>query len=199
MNVNEGIARALALVMGRGRRGGSIQDRCRINGVVHACLIDAKTGKKRYYKTKNIVTNDGDLFYAERAVKTAIPSNFVDGSGDFDGIMELYNGASAAPAKTNIRSNLAGLVGSGKAMDSGYPKINDDDTDNPGRAADIITYRVSFLTSEVNGANIDDVIITNPSPAAGEVLLMHAEFAAPFTKTSSDTLKVWVNHEPLGV
>lgn len=162
-------------------------------------VLVSPNGDVRRFETTNIVTNAGDLFYAERGVAQAIPTNFTNGSGVFDGVMELYNGASSAPGKANIRSNLAGLVGTAKAIDATYPKVNDGDTDNTGAGTDVITYRTSFTTAEVNGTNIADVIITNPSPAAGEPLLMHAEFAAPFTKTSSDTLKVFVNHTMNGV
>lgn len=177
-----------------------INEKMKINGEVVVVLEDQVTGKKRIYRSKNIVTNAGDLFYAERAVKTAIPTNFVDGSGDFDGIMELYNGASGAPAKGNDRSNLTGLVsGSAKAMDSGYPKINDSDPDNTGAGTDIVTYLVSYAKGEANATGIADVILTNPSPGASEPLLMHAEFGTAFDKTSNDTLKVFINHQMNGV
>lgn len=162
-------------------------------------VLQRADGTKETHESKNIVTDAGDLFYAQRGVST-LPTNFTDGAGAFDGIMELYNGASGAPAKGNNRSNLAGLVtGSAKAMDSTYPKVNDGDTDNTGAGTDVVSYRVSYLTSEANAANIADVIITNPSPGASEAVLMHAEFAAVFTKTSSDTLKVFVNHQMNGV
>lgn len=177
-----------------------INEKMKIKGTIVAVLTNEKTGEKRTFVTHNIVTNDGDLFYAERAVKTATPTDFVDGSGDFDGIMELYNGASGAPAKGNDRSNLVGLVsGSAKAMDATYPKINDGDADNTGAGVDIVTYLVSYAKAEANATGIADVIITNPSPGASENCLMHAEFAAAFDKTSNDTLKVFVNHQMNGV
>ncbi|HEU4895116.1 MAG TPA: hypothetical protein VFT85_04705, partial [Acidimicrobiia bacterium] len=156
------------------------------------------TGQKRTYVSKNIVTDAGDLYYAQRG-SAETPTNFTSGA-TFDGIMELYNGASSAPAKSNNRSNLTGLVtGSAKAMDSTYPKTNDGDADNTGAGTDIVTYRVSYTTGEANASSIADVIITNPTPGASEPLLMHAEFGSPFTKTSSDTLKVFVNHQMNGV
>lgn len=167
---------------------------------VVAVLSCVRTGKTRTFETTNIVTDAGDLFYAQRGVATAVPTNFTDGSGVFDGIMELYNGASSAPGKANNRSNLTGLAtGSGKAMDSTYPKVNDGDSDNTGAGVDVVTYRVSYTTGEANATGIADVVITNPSPGASEPLLMHAEFGAAFDKTSSDTLKVFVNHTMNGV
>jgi hypothetical protein len=125
-----------------------------------------------------------------------VPTNFTDANGVPDMIMELYQNDGAAPAKTNDRSSPGTQVGTGKAIDGTYPQVNDGDTDNAGAGVDIITYRVSFGTTEVNGA-IDDVILTNPSPGASEPIIMHADGLAT-TKTSSDTLKVFVNHEMLG-
>lgn len=183
------------------------KQKSKVLGRLVVVLENQKTGEKRVYTSKNIVTNAGDLYYAERGALlttgtpiSPVPTNFTDTNGVPDMIMELYNGASSAPAKGNDRSAMAGLVtGSAKAMDTGYPKVNDADSDNTGAGVDIITYRVSYLTSEANASNIADVILTNPTPGASEPLLMHAEFGAPFTKTSSDTLKVFVNHEMLGV
>lgn len=150
----------------------------------------------------NIVTDVGDTFYAYRGANEQ-PANdhFTSGAAlTFDGIMELYNGASASPAKGNDRSNLTDLVtGSAKVIDATYPTRNDGDSDNSGAGADVITYRVSYTTGEANDTGIADVIITNPSPGASENLLMHAEFASSFDKTSSDTLKVFVNHTMNGV
>jgi antitoxin (DNA-binding transcriptional repressor) of toxin-antitoxin stability system len=195
---NDDLKRKLLELLDRATPG--LDDEVSVKGEVVVVLTNEETGDKRTYVTRNIVTNDGDLFYAERAVKTAIPTDFVDGSGDFDGIMELYNGASAAPAKGNDRSDLAGLVtGSDQAMDSGYPKINDLDADNTGAGTDIVTYLVSYAKGDANDTGIADVIITNPSPGASENVLMHAEFSSPFDKTSNDTLKVFVNHQMNGV
>lgn len=160
-------------------------------------LEDASTGLKRTHISKNIVTDAGDLFYAQRAV--GVPTtNFTDGTGVFDGIVELYNGASASPAKGNNRSNLSGFVSS-KALSATYPKINDSDVDNTGAGVDVVTYAVSYTKLESNATNIADVIITNPTPGASEPILMHAEFALPFTKTSNDTLKVFINHTLNGI
>lgn len=178
-----------------------------IKGTVVVVLTDTRTGKKRTLVTHNIVTNDGDLYYAERAALlttgtpiSPVPTDFTDANGVPDMIMELYNGASGAPAKGNDRSNLTGLVtGSDQVIDGTYPKVNDGDADNTGAGTDIVTYRVSYAKGDANDTGIDDVILTNPSPGASEALLMHAEFAAAFDKTANDTLKVFVNHQMNGV
>jgi hypothetical protein len=178
---------------------GAPMSSCVVDTKVVVVLEDASTGLRRTHISKNIVTDAGDLFYAQRAVGT-LPTNFTDGSGVFDGIVELYNGASASPAKGNNRSNLTGLVsGSTKAMTSTYPKINDSDVDNTGAGVDVVTYAVSYSKVEANASNIADIIITNPSPGASEPVMMHAEFGTPFTKTSNDTLKVFINHTLNGI
>lgn len=181
-----------------------------IRGSVLAILRNEDTGLELVIPGLNIVTNDGDLYYAERgALLTTgtpiapVPTDFTDANGVPDMIFEIYDNTPAnnAPAKTNDRSDLLGTLApsSGKAKDATYPLVNDGDADNTGSGVDIVTYRVSYTTGEANQADNTDVILTNPSPAASENLINHAEFAASFTKTSSDTLKVFVNHEMLGV
>jgi hypothetical protein len=171
-----------------------------IKGTVVMVLRNAKTGEVKKKVVKNIVTDDGDLYYSQRAcIEQPDDDHFTTGAAfAFDGVMVLFDGASDAPAKGNDYDNGTGLVsGSTKAMDGGYPKTNDDDSDNP-TDPDVVTYRVSYATGEANSATIDDVMITNPSPQAGENVLMHAD-GLSVAKTSSDTLKVFVNHQMNGI
>ncbi len=148
-------------------------------------------------RIQNLVVDTGDEFYAYRAViQQPTDDLFTTGAAfAFDGIMELFNGATPAAAKGFDRSDAVGPVGtSQKAMDSGYPKRDDDDVDNPDRAVDVVTYRVQYTTGEANATGIDNVIITNPSPGAAENILMLSAPLGDFAKTSSDTLKMFVNH-----
>lgn len=188
----------------------AINEQVQLRGRGGALLENIYTGKKTWIPFKNIVTDAGDLYYGERGALltvgtpiSPVPSNFTDANGVPDMQMELYDDTPAnnAPAKGNDRSDLLGTVApsSLKSMDATYPRVNDPDGDNTGSGVDIITYRVSYLTSEANLADISDLILTNPSPGASEPIIMHAEFASPFTKTSSDTLKVFVNHQINGV
>lgn len=151
-------------------------------------------GLDEIFETKNIVTDAGDLYYAQRGANE-VPTNFTNASGTFDGVMELYDSAtSGAPAKGNDRSALGTVIGVAKIMDSGYPQTNNLDANNTGKGTDVVTYKVSYLVSEVVGSDIDDVIITNPSPGASEALLMHADGLGAFAKSSAQTLIVWINH-----
>lgn len=150
-------------------------------------VLKGRDDIQRLIPGANVVTDDGDQYYAEAAA--GAPSWAVGG-------MRLGTD-NTAPTKsdTDVTSFLSG---SGKAMDSGYPKTNDDDTDNTGAGADIVTWRVSYGTGEANGTGIVELAIvdniTTPTKA-----LAHALFSAGFDKTSSDTLKVFVNHTMNGV
>ncbi len=187
-----------------------IDDDMKIRGNVVVVLTNTKTGKKRTYVSKNIVTDAGDLYYSERGALlttgtpiSPVPTNFTDVNGVPDMIMELYDNTPAnnAPAKANDRGDLLGTIApsSAQPMDATYPLVNDLDADNTGSGTDIITYRRSYTTAQANLADITDLILTNPAPGATEPVIMHAEFAASFTKTSDDTLKVFVNHRMNGV
>lgn len=184
------------------RMQGRVKEEILTTGSVLAVLRDVNLERELLIPGLNIVTNEGDLFYAQRSViEQPDDDHFTTGAAfAFDGIMELYNGATPPPDKAFDRSDMVTLVtGSDQVMDGTYPRTADPDGDNTGSGADIATYRVSYATGDANAAGIDDVVLTNPAPGASENLLMHANFAAPFEKTASDTLKVFVNHEFLGV
>ena len=160
------------------------------DGKKHICngyAVIEGAGKRRIIPLANIVTNDGDIYYATGAV--GAPSWAVAG-------MRLGTGVTT-PVKTATDLTTF-LAGSGKAVDSTYPKVVDDDTDNTGDGVDVVSWRVNYATGEGNGTDIAELAlvdnITTPTKA-----LCHALFAAAFTKTSSDTLKVFVNHTMNGV
>lgn len=173
-------------------------DKCRIRGQVVVVLKNEKTGEKRTMVTHNIITNAGDEFYAQRA---AAEADLFTVAG-----MRLGTnaGSAVAPLKTDVKLQTTTtsvlLASSAKAIDATYPKTDDGDADNPGAGADIVTWRTSYTTGEANAANIatldlpdslTDVSITQS--------LAIANFSAKFEKTSSDTLKVFVNHTFNGV
>jgi hypothetical protein len=148
-------------------------------------------GEKEVFLGSNIVTNDGDLHYAQRAVSETLTNAF--------GEHELATAAATGhPAKTSVRSNLTTVAATQKATDTGYPTRNDSDGDNTGAGVDIVTHRVSYTVGDFSQSGITHGCITNNTPATAEVLLTAYAFGASFNKTSSDTLKVFVNHEMLG-
>jgi hypothetical protein len=140
----------------------------------------------------NIVTSAGDIYYAQM-VAGETPTNDFDGASS--GLRLGDDPTNPTKADTDVGNFL---TGTGHALDGGYEKTDDDDTDNTGADTDVVTWRYSYLTSEgnavgiVEGAIVDDRV----TPTAA---LTHFEFASAFDKTSSDTLKIFVNHGFLGV
>lgn len=140
----------------------------------------------------NIITNAGDTYYAQSAAGES-PTN------DFDGASSglRLGSANTTPVKTATDVTTF-LSGTGHALDATYERTADPDTDNTGDGADIVTWRYSYATSEGNANGIQEGAIvdnrTTPTTA-----LTHFLFASSFNKTSSDTLKVFVNHEFTGV
>jgi hypothetical protein len=170
----------------------------RINPDLNICIVKTNqdTGEKTWYHAKNIVTNDGDLYYAQKSVAGTPTSDF----GGSDGRMELRTG-SATPAKAHVYSDVTTPVtASRKIKDSAYPKTADDDSDNTGSGADIVTWRTSWTTSDFNATAIIGGCfhVGGASPASGSKLLTHFSITS-FNKTASDTLKIFVNHTFNGV
>lgn len=144
---------------------------------------------KRIIPASNIVTNDGDLFYAQLMAGEATTNTF-----------DTHELASAGtPGKAAIRSGFTTIASTQKAEAATYPKTNDADADNTGAGVDIRTTLASYAKADFTAASITHGIVTNTAPAAGEALLTGYAFGAGFGKTANDTLKVFVNHEALGI
>ncbi len=137
----------------------------------------------------NLVMTAGLEWYAERAIQEPSTTNQFDA-------FELYSGT-VTPALADTRADAGTVVaGTLKRHAAGYPRRNDPDPDNAVAAGPLVlSFQTSYGSAEANGT-IEGVVITNyanGAPAPAEPLLMHARFAA-ITKTTSDELKVIVNH-----
>jgi hypothetical protein len=152
----------------------------------------------RVHRTHNIVTTDGDRFYAQRGARET-PANFTDGSGVFDGVMELATDT-GVPLKSDNRSNVSGLVaGSQAAMAATYPKSNDGDAANTGRGVAVVSYKSTWAAGVATATGIAAVLITNPTPGASEPLLLYAKFDdGVFDKGAADDLVVFCNDLMVG-
>lgn len=162
-----------------------------ITGKVIAVLQNERLGAELIVPGINIVTNAGDLYYAQSALGETPAVDFAGGSA---GLRLGDDNTTPTKADTDVTSFLAGT---GKALTATYPKTDDDDTDNTGADVDIATWLYSYTTAQGNSTGIIEGAIVNDitTPTAA---LTHFLFAALFDKTSSDTLKVFANHEFLG-
>jgi hypothetical protein len=139
----------------------------------------------------NIVTDEGDKYYAQKACGEAPTKAFAD--------MYLATAGPADPAKTDIRSAFTDVAGSNKAKSGGYPKTADADADNTGAGVDVISWLFSYAAGDGNWANITHAYITINAPAAGEALLSSIKFGASWNKDGSTSAKIFVNHTQNGV
>lgn len=139
----------------------------------------------------NIVTNAGDTYYAQRGAAETPSNSF--------GVQVMAS--AGTPGKSATYASFTAISGSIKAHTSGYPKTNDSDADNTGAGVDITTYLVSYAKGDFSHLAISHGLITNSSPVTSPPtpILTGYAFASSFAKTSDDTLKVFVNHEFLGV
>lgn len=158
-------------------------------------LEDSRTGLKRTLVGSNIVTDAGDIWYAQSAAGETPTNTF--------NTMYLSTVAfTSTPAKATDAGDLASTIsGSSKAVSATYPKTNDGDADNTGAGTDVVTHLFSYAKADFNDTDIEGVTIATSSTTFGsgsDPLLMARDETA-FAKTANDTLKVFVNHTMNGV
>lgn len=153
-------------------------------------VIEKADGSKDWYVAKNLVTDAGDRYYAQTIVGTTLSHNY-----KATAIMRL--GTNTLTAAKGSK-DAAGTFATGtKSLDANYPMVSDTDTDNTGSGSDIVTWRFTYGTADGNANNINSAAVCNALHAPTEALTTF-NFASQFNKTSSDTLKVFVNHEMRG-
>ena len=91
----------------------------------------------------NIVTNDGDLFYAQLTAGEATTNTFTT--------HEL--GSAGTPAKGANRSAFTPIASTQKVQAATYPKTNDADADNTGAGVDIRTTLASYAKARFQQAD----------------------------------------------
>jgi hypothetical protein len=163
-----------------------------IAGMVIAVLRHPELELEILIPGMNIVTDDGDLYYAQSAVAETPTDDFDDAGAGF-----ILGTDNTAPTKSDTDVTAEDAAGR-KATDGTYPQTDDQDGDNGGAGTDIVTWRVSYTIAEaiITGIWEGAIVDVRATPTAA---LTHFLFAAQFNKTASDTLKVFVNHEMLGV
>jgi len=157
------------------------------------------TGKvdmiKEFDYTHNLVTNDGEIYYAKKGAgeTPATNENFL--SGRFEMGTTAYTEAEADTFTEFDVSGSSKIANSRQTFTSGYPKTNDTgDADNTGDATDAVSYAVNYSAASWNDTDVEQGCIhDNASPVSATKLLSVFSFTS-FAKTSSDTLKVFVNH-----
>lgn len=134
----------------------------------------------------NIVTDAGDLWYAQSAMAETPTNTFTTC---------LLGTGVVTPVKANDYGDLTVISGSPKAASASYPLRNDSDTDNTGSGTDIITWKFQWAASDFNQASgISEGAITVSGASATDPLLAHFAFSPTFAKDDSTQLTLYVNH-----
>lgn len=167
-------------------------DEVNIGGTVLAILRNPNTEREIVIPGINIVTDAGDVYYAESGAGETVTNAFDQ--------MELGDSASSAPGKSSTTSSINLIASTAQAVKATYPKTNDTgDADNTGDGVDVVTWTFEWSAASFSSSDITDGIISVSGHGVGAPVLTHFEFAAGFSKTTSDTLKVIVNHTFNGV
>lgn len=174
----------------------------------HICIVrKGADGKiKSIHETHNIVTDAGDLYYAERGVAGTQPTNFTASVTPFlfNGVLKMYRGITVAPFKGADLSDVVTKAGpdngsTTKAAAPGYPKVNDLDTANTGKGIDVLTYKFAYTAGDWDDSvQLTDLLITLPAVGASDPLLMWADGLSGGAKSNTDTLDVYINHTFVG-
>lgn len=137
----------------------------------------------------NLVTNDGDLYYAQRAVEDTPTDDFTAGG------LRLGTGTTTpAKADTDVTTFVAS---SGRGEYTGYPKVNDTHANNSGGGTDIVTWMYQYTAGYFTGTGIIEGAIVD-NVATPTAALCHFLFAASFNIVATEALSVFINHEFLG-
>ena len=178
-----------------------LSDQARTDNVVRVLSFPevSPSGKQEMIKefdyTHNLVTDDGEIFYAKQGAGETPATNENFASGRFEMGTTAYTEAETDTFNQFDVSGTSKISGSNQTFTSGYPKTNDTgDTDNTGDAVDAVSYAVNYAAAAWNDTDVEQGCIhDNSSPVSATKLLSVFSFTS-FAKTSSDTLKVFVNH-----
>jgi hypothetical protein len=163
----------------------------KIKSHIIAIIENKKTGKREIFECKNIVTDAGDIYYAQRAAAET-PTNTFN---------SLYLGTtgSPSPGKSSNYSSITFQTGSEKVVKATYPKTNDGDSDNTGAGTDVTTWTFEYSAADGNWTGLTEGIISTAGASGTDPILNHFSFGGAFNKDSSTTLKVIINHTANGV
>ena len=151
-------------------------------------LHNHKTGKKQYIFGDNIVTNEGDLWYAQSACGEEPDKAFAN--------LFLCTAGPGTPGKADDYSDFT--VDDDKAVSGSYPMTDDQDGDNSGAGVDIVTWLFEFTTGDGPYVDITHCFIAASGASGLDPILNSYKWGAAWSKDGDTSAKVFVNHEMLG-
>lgn len=176
--------------------GASTTDAAALEGFGVAVLLGPDGRPKQVVEFRNLITDAGDLYYAQKAIAAIAPASPAAPTA-MSG-MKLGTGSTAASKAGAGAALVTYLAGSNIAFDATYPQ-----TANLGSGLGVnAVYRCTWGAGvATNGALTELVIVndagTNATSTAGNTAA-RALFASAINKTASDSLVVTWNHKFLG-
>ena len=152
-------------------------------------LENHKTREVKRVWGRNIVTDEGDKWYAEKICGESPTNVFAN--------LYLATGGPVTPAKTDNYGSFTGVTGE-KAKTAGYPKTNDDDVDNTGAGVDIVSWKFEYTTVDGPFTSITHSFISKAAAIGTDPILNSYKWAAAWSKDNATSAKIFANHEMLG-
>lgn len=176
--------------------GGVAEDEAVLEGFGTAVLLDEHGRVKQVVEFRNLITDAGDLYLAQKAIVGISPANpsaptAVSG-------MKLGTGSTAAAKSGAGAALVTYLTGSNVAFDATYPQ-----TANLGGGLGVnAVYRTTWAAGVATNGAIAEVVIvndagTNATSSAANTI-SRAVFGTTINKTATDSLVVTWNHKMLG-
>ena len=160
-----------------------------IIGNIVLVLDNPKTRKKEIYKSHNIVTTAGNLWYAQVAGGDTPDNAFVN--------LYLATGGNTPPAIDDNYSDFSGVTGE-DAPESGYPMSDCQDADNTGAGTDVVSWEYNYTAASGAYTAIQWCFISIAGASGTDPILCSYKWAAAWTKDTSTPAKIFLNHTVLG-
>ena len=170
----------------KGLSFGKLKEVVGIDADAFVVLTNEKTGAVRVIPGRNLVTDEGDKFYAQSACGEAPTYTFAN--------LYLATAGPATPAKDDDYSDFTVAGGSEKAPTATYPKTNDGDSDNTGAGVDVISWKYEYLTSDGPFTDITHSFIAEASASGTDPLLNSYKWGAAWSKDAATSAKIFANH-----
>jgi len=156
-------------------------------------LTNHETGEVKVIPGRNLVTDAGDVWYAESACGQ-VPTN------DFDSLYlaTACSEAGGNPIKGSDYDDFTLHAGSEKHATAGYPQCPDADADNTGDGADIVSWKFEYVVADGPFVAITHSFISITGAGAGAAILNGYKWAAAWDKDAATSAKIFANHEMLG-
>lgn len=161
-----------------------------IKGDILLVLKNEETGYIKTVWGKNIVTDQGDKYYAQKACGESPTKAF--------GYLYLATAGPVSVAKDDDYSDFTVASGSAKYRTDAYPKTADGDGDNTGAGVDIVSWKFEYLTTDGPFTDVTHSFISISGATGSEAVLNSYKWGAAWSKDAATSAKIFANHEMLG-